>query len=341
MSRSKKLKVLVLVHETLVPPENHRHLSVEERDEFRTESDVVASLEDQGHEVRVIGLYDELVLLRLAIDEFNPDVAVNLIEEFHELTVYDHNVVSYLELKRVPYTGCNPRGLVLGRDKALSKKILSYHRIKVPHFAVFKPGRKIVRPKRLAFPLIVKSLTEDASVGISQASVVNNDEKLRERVDFIHRNVKTPAIVEQYIDGREFYVGCLGRARIQVLPPWELYLDDLPSDSNRIATRRAKWDRKYQRRHGIKTGPARWLDATQVRRLNQLAKRIYKALGLSGYNRLDFRMDDEGNFWFLEANPNPELASDAEVALAAMSEGTSYDKLIARILREALRSLEV
>lgn len=341
MRRNKKLKLLVLVHETLVPPANHRELSVEEKDEFRTESDVVAALEDLGHDTRVIGLYDELAPLRIAIDEFKPDLAVNLIEEFHELTVYDHNVVSYLELKRVPYTGCNPRGLVLGRDKALSKKILSYHRIKVPHFAVFRPGRKIMRPKRLAFPLIVKSLTEDASIGISQASVVHNDEKLAERVGFIHRTVKTAAIVEQYIDGREFYVGCLGRDRVQVLPPWELYLDDLPSDSNRIATRRAKWDRKYQRRHGIKTGPARWLEPSQVRSLNHLAKRIYKALCLSGYNRLDLRMDDAGNFWFLEANPNPELASDAEVALAAMSAGTSYEKLISRILREGMCSLEI
>ena len=337
----KQLKVLVLVHESLVPPENHRELSPEERDEFRTESDVVAALEDLGHQVRVIGLYDELAPLRIGIDEFEPDVAVNLIEEFHELTVYDHNVVSYLELKRVPYTGCNPRGLVLGRDKALSKKILSYHRIKLPHFAVYKPGRKIIRPKRLAFPLIVKSLTEDASLGISQASVVNSDDKLVERVSFIHRSVKTPAIVEQYIDGREFYVGCLGRQRVQVLPPWEIYLDALPPESNRIATRRAKWDRKYQRRHGIRTGPARALDAGRVRQLNRLAKRIYKALGLSGYNRLDFRLDGKGEFWFLEANPNPELASDAEVALAAMSMGISYPELITRILREGLRSLEL
>ena len=340
MSR-KSRKVLVLVHETLVPPEGHREMSVEERDEFRTESDVVAALEDLGHEVQVIGLYDELAPLRVAIDEFQPHVAVNLLEEFNELTVYDHNVVSYLELKRVPYTGCNPRGLVLGRDKALSKKILSYHRIKVPHFGVFRLGRKIQRPKRLAFPLIVKSLTEDASAGISQASVVNSDEKLAERVHFIHRTVKTAAIVEQYIDGREMYVGCLGRERIHVLPPWELYLDDLPDHANRIATRRAKWDRKYQRRHGIKTGPARGLDEAQVRHLGRLAKRIYKALGLSGYNRLDFRMDERGEFWFLEANPNPELANDAEVALAAASMGMSYGKLIARILREGLRSLEI
>lgn len=339
MSR-KRLRVLVLCHESLVPPADHASLSVEARDEFRTESDVVLALEELGHTVRVVGLYDELVPLRQAIREFEPHIAVNLIEEFAELTVYDHNVVSYLELMGVPYTGCNPRGLVLGRDKALSKKILSYHRIPVPAFAVFKMGRKFRPNRRLSFPAIVKSLTEDASVGISQASVVHSVDKLEERVSFIHRNVKTAAIAEQYIDGRELYVGVLGSERLTVLPPWELYLDQLPPDAPRIATRRAKWDRSYQRKHGIRSGPARELDESVRRRLEKRARRIYRALNLSGYGRLDFRLDADGQLWFLEANPNPELASDAEVALSAMSIGISYTKLVHRIVTLGLRSLE-
>src|SRR5688500_4882758 len=120
-----------------------------------------------------------------------------MMEAFHELGTFDHNVVAYLELLRVPYTGCNPRGLMLSRDKALSKKILAYHRIPCPDFAVFPIGRAVRRPSRLGFPLIVKSLTEDASLGISQASVVESDEKLRERVAFVHESLETSAIAER------------------------------------------------------------------------------------------------------------------------------------------------
>ncbi len=337
----RKLRVLILCHESLVPPPGHEQMSEAEREDIRTESDVLATCEALGHEVRVVGLYDELLPLRRAIDEFQPHVAVNLLEEFQGLTVYDHNVVSYLELMRVPYTGCNPRGLVLGRDKAVSKKILSYHRIPVPAFATFRRGRKIRPPKHLPYPVIVKSLTEDASVGIAQASVVHTPDKLIERVEFIHRNVKTPAIAEQYIDGREVYVGVLGDRRLTVLTPWELFLDKLPADAPKIATRRAKWDRAYQERHDIYSGPALDLGEETQRVLERRAKRIYRALNLSGYARLDFRIDGKGEAWFLEANPNPELASDAEMAYSANASGMTYAQLIARILSLGQRSLEL
>ncbi len=146
----------------------------------------------------------------------------NLLEQFHGETIYDQNVASYLELMRVPYTGCNPRGLMLARGKDLSKKLVHYHRIPVPAFAVFPMRRKVKRPTRLALPLIVKSLSEDGSRGISQASVVDTDEKLAERVAFIHEQIGTAAIAEQYIEGRELYVGVLGNDRLRVLPVWEL-----------------------------------------------------------------------------------------------------------------------
>ena len=339
MSR-RKLRVLVLCHESLVPPPGHGEMSVEARDEFRTESDVVRTLGELGHKVQVVGLYDELAHLRRAIAEFQPDVAVNSMEEFGELTVYDHNVVSYLELMRVPYTGCNPRGLVLGRDKALSKKILSYHRIRAPRFGVFRMGRAIRRPKGLEFPLIVKSLTEDASVGISQASVVNDDTALAERVSLIHRRIQTHAIAEQYIDGLELYVGVIGNDRLQALPVWELSLDQLPPDANRIATRRAKWDRGYQRRHGIRLGPAEGLSPEVQKGLARTSKRIYRALSLSGYARIDFRLDGENRFYFLEANPNPELSDVAEMAKAAGALGWSYGALLKKIVNLGRRSLE-
>ena len=170
--------------------------------------------------------------------------------------MFDQNVVSYLELLRVPYTGCNPRGLTLSRDKALAKKLMAYHRIPVPDFLVVPLGRKPMLPKRLQFPLIVKSLIYESSIGISQASVVANDEQLHKRVQFIHDTIGTPAIVEQFIDGRELYVGVLGNERLQVFPVWEMSFAKMPENSWHIATERVKWSVKYQKKHGIDTAEA-------------------------------------------------------------------------------------
>ena len=158
---------------------------------------------------------------------------------------------------KLSYTGCNPRGLLLARDKSLSKKLLAYHRIPVPEFEVFRIGRPIRRPKRLNFPLIVKSLTQEASIGISQASVVDSDEKLKERVTFIHESIGTAAIAEQYIEGRELYVGILGNQTLQALPVWELFFTNMPRSAKRIATDRVKWSVKYQKKYGIDSGPAK------------------------------------------------------------------------------------
>jgi hypothetical protein len=171
--------------------------------------------------------------------------------------------VSYLELLRLPYTGCNPRGLILARDKALSKKLLAYHRIPVPEFTAVRVGHKPVLSKRLRFPLIVKSLFFESSVGISQASVVENTEQLVRRVQFIHDSLKTAAIVEQFVDGRELYVGVLGNERLEVLPVWEMSFAQMPENRWRIATERVKWSTQYQKKHGIMTDRA-VVDATQL-----------------------------------------------------------------------------
>jgi D-alanine-D-alanine ligase len=251
--------------------------------------------------------------------------------------VYDQNVVAYLELLRVPYTGCNPRGLMLSRDKALSKKILAYHRILCPDFAVFPMGRVARRPPRLAFPLIIKSVSEDASLGISQASVVESDEKLRERVAFIHESVGTGAIAEQYIEGRELYACVIGHRRLQVFPIWELRMDRLREDVHFVATERVKWSRKYQKKHGVKWVEAQGLPDETVRRVRSLAKRIYRILGLSGYARIDFRLGADGRLYVLEANPNPEIGYGQEVAESAETAGISYEALLQRILNLGLR----
>src|SRR5438552_13327823 len=255
----KRLRVLVLLHPDLMPPDSVEGRSEQEIHRWKTEYDVVSTLREAGHEVKPLGVQDELKPIRDAIDSWKPDVVFNLLEQFHGEAVYDQNVASYLELSRIPYTGCNPRGLVLARGKDLSKTLVHYHRIAAPAFAVFPMHRKVRRPKRLALPLIVKSLSEDASWGISQASVVDTEEKLAERVTFIHERIGTAALVEQYIEGRELYVGVLGNERLRVLPIWELDFGTVAQVARPIATERLKHDPTYQERNGTQVGPAKEL----------------------------------------------------------------------------------
>src|SRR5207244_3420829 len=198
-----KLRVLALMHRHLVPPEKIEEGTDIEAAPWRTEYDVVSTLTAMGHEVQTLGVHDDLGDIRRAATDWKPHIAFNLLEGFDDITIFDQNVVSHLELLKLSYTGCNSRGLLLARDKSLSKKLLAYHRIPVPEFEVYRIGRPIRRPKRLTFPLMVKSLTQEASIGISQASVVDSDDKLKERVGFIHESIGTAAIVERYVEGRE------------------------------------------------------------------------------------------------------------------------------------------
>jgi D-alanine-D-alanine ligase len=329
------LRIVLLMHDYLVPPDDVTGIDLLSVT-WKTEHDVLVTLREMGHDVRPVGIKDDLTVIRRAVEEFKPHIAFNMMENFHEIGAFDHNIVSYLELLRVPYTGCNPRGLMLSRDKALSKTLLSYHRIPVPDFVVVHVGRKPRRPKRLAFPLIVKSLTEEASIGISQASVVHDDDRMRERVEFIHSSVGTDAIIERYIDGRELYVGIIGNQRLRVLPVWELHFTKMPDDVHRIATERVKWSPKYQRKYGIKTREARLPDGVAAS-IQRLCKRVYRTLDLSGYARIDMRMDESGRVYVIEANPNPQLAYGEDFAESAERAGLEYDQLLQQILLAGLR----
>jgi D-alanine-D-alanine ligase len=332
-----KLRVLALVHRHLIPPtqiEEHTDL---ESAPWRTEYDVISTLTAMGHEVQALGVHDDLGDIRRAATDWKPHIAFNLLEGFDDVTIFDQNVVSHLELLKLPYTGCNPRGLVLSRDKSLSKKLLAYHRIPVTDFEVFRVGRPIRRAKRLSFPLIVKSLTQEASIGISQASVVDSDEKLKERVAFIHESIGTAAIVERYVEGRELYVGILGNQQLQALPVWELFFTNMPADAKRIATDRVKWSVKYQKKYGIDSGPASELPESLALKTQHLCKRAYRALELSGYARIDLRLDEAGNPWVLEANPNPQIARGEDFAASAEKIGLSYDTVLQRIINLGLR----
>lgn len=331
MSRSRR--ILVLVHPDCVPPDSIHGLSNEEMAPFKTEFDIVATLKNMGHNTRVVGVDQDLGEIRRAVEAFRPSVVFNLLEEFAGVGVFDTHVAAYLEALRVPYTGCNPRGLMLAHNKGLAKMVCRYHRIPVPMFHVFPVGqRKVTPPKRLTYPMIVKSLTEEGSVGISQASIVNDQDQLAERVRFMHRTTGTDAIVERYIDGREIYIGVLGNQRLQTLPIWEMDFSGLPERAPRIATGKLKWDEAYQKKTKLHTGPAKNLPQGFEATLPRLAKRVYRALQLSGYARMDFRLADDGSVYLLEANPNPQLMYGEDFAESAEAAGISYEQLMTRII---------
>ncbi len=333
----KRLRVMALVREGLIPPETLDGYSDKEMAEWKTEYDVVTALREMGHEVRPLGVFDDLGPIRQVIRAWSPHIAFMLLEEFHGVATYDYAVISYLELMRQPYTGCNPVGLMLSKDKALAKRILAHHRIPTPQFSVFPRGKAARLTRRLRFPLFVKSAVEDASLGIAQASVVNEPEALAERVRFIHETVKSEAIVEEYIDGRELYVGVLGNHRLQTFPPWEMLFSRMPRDVAHIATAKVKWDPKYQKKHGIKTRRAKDLSEEQQDRISKLCKRAYRALNLSGYARMDLRLRDDGRLFVLEANANPNLEYGEDFAESAHSVGVPYEALLQKIVNLGLR----
>ena len=328
---NKRLRIIVLVHEDLVPPDSLEGQSEKDIQLWKTEYDVVSTLKKIGHEVFPVGLRSELGVIRQAIEDHKPHIAFNLLEEFDGYPLYDQHVVSYLELKKLAYTGCNPRGLTIAHDKALTKKILAYHRIHVPGFAVFPINRKVRVPRRLKFPLFVKSLIDEGSVGISKASVVRDGEKLAERVDFIHRQNNAPAIAEEFIEGREVYVGVIGNQKLQTYTPWEMVMENLPEGEQVIATGKVKWDVNYQKQVGLVTRPA-LITPELEKKFEHTSKRIYRILGLSGYARLDYRLTEDGRIYLIEANPNAQIARNEDFADSAEHCGVKYEQLLQKII---------
>lgn len=329
------------MHSELVPPMKENGDKViygplKENDRLETpwttEFDILSNLQEMGHTIRPLGVYSDLLKIRAAISEFKPHIIYNLLEEFDGESVFDAHVVSYLEMQRIPYTGNGPRALMLARDKSLAKKILTYHRIKTPKFAVFPKNKKKNLPKGLNFPLIVKCLAEDASLGLSQASVVHSQEKLLERIKYINTKIGVDAIVEEFIEGREFYVGILGNYRLNLLPVWEVFYKKSEKPEKEFYGRSAKWNEKYRCRKGINSGKAK-ISTELEERIQMIAKKTYKALALNGYARIDIRMDKDENIYIIEANPNPNIAYDDEFAESALYQKKwSYHELLQKIL---------
>ncbi len=328
----KRLRVIVLVHPSLLPPDSIEGLSEQQWYEAKTEYDVLSTLRELGHDACALGIAGDLEPLRALIAEWKPHLVFNLLEEFLGRQDFDYHIVSFLELMQVAYTGCHPRGLMLARDKALSKKLLAYHGLTVPKFAAFPRKQRVIRPRELEFPLIVKGLTCEASLGISQKSIVDSDAKLQERVKFIHEHNGTDAIAEQYIAGRELNVGVIGNDKLEVMPVWELQFRELAKGQYGIATAHAKHNRAYQRKHSIYQVHAEDLGEELTAHITETTKQVARVLDLTGYSRVDYRLDENGNLYFLEANPNPDIARAEELASAARKRGISYPELIQRIV---------
>ena len=334
-----KLRILALF-DAIAPTTLDQDLSAElKTDDWKTEANVLAALAELGHPVEHLAIFDDLDVLGQKLQSFAPDLIFNLADQFKNNRAFDQNIVSYLEMHGVPFTGCGSTGLTLCKHKGISKKILSYHRIHVPEFTVVPRGKRIARPKRLKFPILVKPLKEEASLGISQGSFVESDEQFKERVQFIHDKFASDVIAEEYIAGRELYVSILGNHRLQVLPIRELIFREVPPDEPKIATYKAKWDEEYRKRWGLENQFAEGLDPALVRQIETTCKRIYHLLTIDGYARLDLRVTPANEVYFIEANPNPMLAADEDFAQSALKANLAYPQLIDRLVRLGLQAL--
>ena len=331
----KKTRVTVLFDVDGEPPaQQDFKKQLESADE--AEFDVARALIQRGHQVRLLGFRDSLDQLAAGLRAEPCDVVFNLAERFRGESALDYTVAAVLEMLGIPYTGASSEGLMLARDKALTKKVLAYQGIRIPHFMVCPHKAEVQRPSDLRFPLIVKPLDEDASVGISQASVVRDDNALKERVTFIYDRFHTDAIVEEFIAGRELYIGVIGNDPPIPLPPIEMVFGNEPNVESRIATFKAKWSVKYRESRGIQNMIAQDLSKDVRARLAEVALRTYQAAGLRDYGRIDVRLAHDDEIYVVEANPNPYLADGEDLAWAAEEGGNAYPEFIEQIAEWAL-----
>ena len=335
----RKLKVLALF-DAVRPTTLDQDLGPELKTaDWKTEAGVLAALRELGYPTEHLAIFDDLDLLRQKLQTFTPDVIFNLADQFKNNRAFDQHIVSFLAMHGLPFTGCGATGLTLCKHKGISKKILSYHRIHTPAFTIVPRGRRVGRPERLRYPILVKPLKEEASYGISQASFVENDDQFRERVMFIHEKFDNDVIAEEYIEGRELYVSLIGNHRLQVFPIRELVFREVPPDEPKIATYKAKWDEAYREKWGLENRFADDLEPALVRQIEETCKRIYHLLTIDGYARLDLRLNAKNELYFIEANPNPILAPDEDFAQSAMRAGLTYPQLIDRIARLGMKTM--
>jgi D-alanine-D-alanine ligase len=266
-----------------------------------------------------------------AVARSEADLIFNLTESYAGDDTKDMNIAAYLDLIGRPYTGAGPHALYLAQDKALAKKIFAFHGIRTPYFATSYRG-KLDHSHDISFPLIVKPTSEDGSIGIDATSVVHSVKELMEKIHYIHEEFDTPALIEEYIEGREIYVGVLGNGSPEALPLVELDLSKLPEGTPRIAGKEVKWEKETEAYKVTKSAPVEDLDEETTRRLSETALAAYQALKLRDYGRIDVRLTSSGDVYVIEANPNPWLSSGAEFAMAARKAGRTYTQMIEEIV---------
>ena len=300
------------------------------------EYDVARALMAGGHDVLMIGIGDDVAPLLTKLAAFQPRLVFNGCEGFRKNARHEYAIAALLDMYGYRYTGSSPTALLVARNKSLTKKVLAFHGIRVPAFAEFHEGDALVRPSELRFPLIVKPLLEDASIGIAQASVVEDDASLKQRIEFIHTKYHQAAIVEELVEGREVYVGLLGNDELEVLPLTEMTFGEPETGEHRIATYKAKWDEDYRKKKKIKNVFAKGVSEQLTARIGEICSTAFHALWLQDYGRVDVRVAHDDEVYVLEVNPNPFIADEHELAEAAKKSGLKYNAFIQRIVEEAM-----
>lgn len=333
----RKLKVLMFFYSPYQKPRGYDYSQeFSDPDNMYTEKDVQQALLSLGHEVSLLGIYNDITPLFDEIKENRPDIIFNMMEVFNNQSQLEKNIAAVLEILDIPYTGASSGSMFLCNNKALSKKIFTFHHIKVSKFHTYYRGKRAGIMAKLKLPAVIKPLCEEASRGISQASIVDNPEAFVERIRFIHESMQMDAIAEEYIEGRELYVGVIGAKQMTVLPAREMIFGNLPEGEPRIATYKAKWDDAYRKKWGIKSRPAVSLPEGWQENIDDVCRRAYRALDLDSYVRFDIRVTEAGDVYIIEPNANPCIAKIDEVAQSAVKAGISYEDLIQKILDLAL-----
>jgi D-alanine-D-alanine ligase len=327
-----KLKVAVLYDvwgEEDAAPAAPRRSRRRKRDKPDHE-EIFEALEKLGHEP-FYQLLDGRNASLCTLAKMEADVIFNLTESYAGDDTKDMQIAGFLDLLGTPYTGAGPHALYLAQDKALAKKMFAFHGIKTPFFATSYRGR-LDHAHDIEFPLIVKPVSEDGSIGIAADSVVGSIKELMERIHYIHDKFDSPALIEEYIEGREIYASILGNEDPAVLPLVELDLSKLPEGTPRIASAEVKWEKETESYRVTKSAPVEDLPEATAKRMEETALAAYRTLKLRDYGRIDMRLTKRNEIYVLEANPNPWLASGAEFAMAAKKAGRSYSDLIAEIV---------
>jgi D-alanine-D-alanine ligase len=331
------MKVLLLFDVARPVPADFVYTAETFLEEGKTaEANVLDSLVRLGHDVVTMAVCDNVTAVVEKITSFAPDVVFNQCESFYDNRAFEPNIPALLDLMKIRYTGSGPDGLLLCKDKALAKVLLSHHHVRVPRFVVSHLRSPLRRLEHFGYPAFVKPIGQEASDGIAKASFVRDEKEAIERLRFLHQKFNSDAMIEEYIEGRELYASVLGNRRRVVFPPREIFFEHVPDDEPKFATSHAKWNDAYRKKWGITNGPAAGLPEPVITDLRKLARNVYAWLRIRGFGRIDIRLSPRNEMFVIEANPNPSLAAEDDFAQSANADGMTYDALIQEILNAAL-----